>query len=137
MSELQANRATFPAPTTSDDPQSSGQSAGFAGGVHVLSTMSHRALSALTAHEMFIDGVLNHVGDVMTTSDVEVVGAAVVEGDGCVVDVPDDEPPAHEESPSTTTINTPATPFRTRGPYARRPLRVLNPPVASAARASP
>lgn len=123
MSELHANRPICPAPTTSDDPQSSGQSAGFGGGAHECSTMSHRALSVPIAQETFVDGVLNHAGDETTTSEVVVVGAAVVEVDDTVVVEPDaDPPPPHAARPTATPIvrATPTATFRTRGPYVNR-----------------
>lgn len=99
---------------TSEDPQSSGQSAGLGGGVHVRSMMSHRVWSAVTAHEMLPVGVLNQVGDVTTSSDVVVVGAAVVDVDVTVdVGPEEDPPPLHEARPTVTASSSPTTTFRT------------------------
>ena len=67
--------------------------AGFGGGSQARFVMSQRAYSGRTAHEIFPDGVLNHVGEVISTSAVVVVDTADEESGDALVDVDEDSDP--------------------------------------------
>lgn len=122
VSETQRNRAGASTSTASDGPQSNRQSAGFGGGDQSRSTMSQRTQSTPIAHETFPDGVENHVGSVISTSDVVVDDTA---DEPVVLDevVVDEEPPRLQPRTAVATSATTNSPITRRSEAALAPIR--------------